>query len=255
MDGITMHKIMWYEYGPFWQHTLQSWFNTSWKLLCIQTIIVLWMKITMLNVAKKYSHSIFIMGMMLLLGMFVVISSHTLTFAEIATDKSIYSKGEFIKISGIVNSQDAETVNLINIQITDLNNDNEIKNEDTPLGNNNSFSVSYDSSTWTIGEYKVIIRYNDFEDTSTFEISGSTSSNDDNFNNDNNAVDDNDTQQLESLSTNLSNTVPIPPANLEANVVSSTQIDLSWDAPDDDNNDNNNDAITGYKVEARTISS
>ena len=193
---------------------------------------------------RKYSHPIFVMGMILLLGMSVGISSPTLTFAEIATDKSIYSKGEFIKISGTVNSQDAETVNLINIQITDLNN-NEIRNEDTPLGNDNNFSVSYDSSTWAIGEYKVTIRYNDFEDTTTFEISGSTSS-DNNSNNDNdNTVDDNDTQQPESPSTNLSNTVPNPPAALEANVVSSTQIDLSWDAPDD------NDAVIGYKIEVR----
>ena len=193
---------------------------------------------------RKYSHSIFVMGMILLLGMSAGISSPTLAFAEIVTDKSVYSKGEFIKISGTVNSQDAATVNLINIQITDLNNNHEIKNEDTPLGNDNNFSVSYDSSTWIIGEYEVTIRYNDFEDTSTFEISGSTSSNDDNSNNDN-TVNDNDNQQLESSSTNLPNTVPIPPVGLESNVVSSTQIDLSWDAPDD------NDIISGYKIEVR----
>ena len=39
---------------------------------------------------------------------------------------------------------------------------------------------------------------------------------------------------------------------MEADVTSSTKIDLSWDAPDEDRNDNNA-AVTGYKIEAKKV--
>ena len=45
--------------------------------------------------------------------------------------------------------------------------------------------------------------------------------------------------------------VPDRPFNLKINPVSSTEMELSWAAPDNDSN--NNDAITGYKIEVRTI--
>ena len=46
--------------------------------------------------------------------------------------------------------------------------------------------------------------------------------------------------------------VPDPPVGLEAKAVSSTKIDLSWNAPDDDKSDNNA-AVTGYKIETKKI--
>ena len=46
--------------------------------------------------------------------------------------------------------------------------------------------------------------------------------------------------------------VPDRPTDLEADVTSSTKIDLSWDAPDEDRNDNNA-AVTGYKIEAKKV--
>ena len=45
--------------------------------------------------------------------------------------------------------------------------------------------------------------------------------------------------------------VPENPSELKANVISSSKIDLSWTAPDD--GDDNNAAITGYKIEMRTL--
>ena len=46
--------------------------------------------------------------------------------------------------------------------------------------------------------------------------------------------------------------VPDRPTDLEADAVSSTKIDLSWDAPDENKSDNN-DAVTGYKIEAKKL--
>ena len=46
--------------------------------------------------------------------------------------------------------------------------------------------------------------------------------------------------------------VPDRPTDLEAKAISSTKIDLSWDAPDDDKSDNNA-AVTGYKIEGKEI--
>ena len=43
--------------------------------------------------------------------------------------------------------------------------------------------------------------------------------------------------------------VPDRPDDLEAKAISSTEIDLSWKAPDDD--DENNAAVTGYKIEVQ----
>ena len=44
-----------------------------------------------------------------------------------------------------------------------------------------------------------------------------------------------------------------PPTDLDADAVSPTQVDLSWDEPNDD--DNNNASITGYKIEVKTPTS
>ena len=63
----------------------------------------------------------------------------------------------------------------------------------------------------------------------------------------NNAANNN---EKDNDSTVTPDDVPDRPTNLETSPVSSTRIDLSWDAPDDD--DDNNAAITGYKIEVRT---
>ncbi|MDH3657098.1 MAG: fibronectin type III domain-containing protein [Nitrosopumilus sp.] len=171
----------------------------------------------------------------------------TSAFAEIDTDKSVYSNGELVMISGTIDLQDDQTVNIIEIEITNLNDNNKIVNEYTPIDDDNAFSKLYDSTAWPIGEYEVTISYNDVEETAKFEISGPPSSSDDDSNDtDNN--DDHNTQQQESSSFTSSNSVPHSPTNLKANVISSTQIDLSWSVSDN----SDDDSITGYKIEVRT---
>ena len=170
--------------------------------------------------------------MTLLLGMsFVIIPEFV--FAEIETDKSIYSKGELVRISGIIDFQDDEQVNIVEIDITDSNNDNTVVNEYTPLDNDNSFSRSYDSVMWPLGEYIVRISYNDVEEIAEFDISDSSSN------------DDNDSSFDQQQTSNISN-LPNTPINLNANVISSTEINLSWSTSNDD------ESIAGYKIEYRT---
>jgi hypothetical protein len=186
---------------------------------------------------KKQPESIiFLASSILILGIFLGISFNPV-FAEINTDKLVYSKGELVEISGTIDLQTNQSVNLVEIKIT--NGDNTIIDEYIPL-NNNSFSKYYDSNTWTSGEYKATISHNDTEEYTEFEIIGSSSnSNSNNTGNDNNS----NTSQQESFS--VSNTVPKSPINLKASVISSTQIDLAWSASEDDT------SITGYKIEAR----
>ncbi|MDH3501823.1 MAG: fibronectin type III domain-containing protein [Nitrosopumilus sp.] len=193
------------------------------------------------------------MGIVLLFGMsFVIPPEHA--FAEIKTDKSVYSKGELIRITGTIDFQDDdEIVNIVEIEITNFDTDNTVINVYTPLDDDNSFSSSYDSATWPTGDYQVKISYNDVDETAEFEISNSSSSsssssNDDGLNNNNGNDNDNsdNTVQQENESTSSSSDIPSNPTNLIADVISSTQIDLSWSAPNDDS------SITGYKIEHRT---
>ena|GEM_PF-4539189 len=170
--------------------------------------------------------------MTLLLGMSLVITPE-LVFAEIETDKLVYSKGELVRISGIIDFQDDERVNIVEIDITNFNNDNVVVNEYTPIDNDNSFFRSYDSVMWPSGEYIVTISYNDVEEVTEFNVSNSSSN------------DDNDLTSDQQQSSNISN-VPNTPTNLNANVISSTQVNLSWSASND------NDSIIGYKIEYRT---
>ena len=156
-----------------------------------------------------------------------------LIFAEIETDKSVYTKGEPVSISGIIDFQDDDRVNIVEIDITDFINDNTVVNEYTPIDNDNSFSRTYDSAIWPLGEYTVTVSYNDVEEVTEFEISDSSSN------------DDNDSSTGQQQSSNLSN-VPDTPTNLNADVVSSTQVNLSWFAPEND------DSVTGYKIEVST---
>lgn len=106
--------------------------------------------------------------------------SSSLAFAEVNTDKSVYTKGELVKISGTLNLQDDEQVNIVEIEIVDSNNDS-IVNAYTPV-NDNGFSNSYDTITWTPGNYKITINYNDVEDFTEFEVVTSSSSSDDDNN-------------------------------------------------------------------------
>ena len=182
-------------------------------------------------------------------GIVVGVSSPIPAFAEVDTDKLVYSKGELVKISGSIDFQDTdERVNIIEIEITDSNN-NIVVNEYTPINVDNEFSSSYDTITWATGDYKVTISYNEDEEIAEFEIAGSSSSSSDEENDDNNesneTAGDNSNGQESSSST--SSVRPNPPADLKADVVSSTQIDLSWSLSD--NNDDS--SITGFKVEAR----
>jgi len=122
---------------------------------------------------QKYRNSIFILGMVLLLG----ISSSTLAFAEIDTDKPVYSKGQLVEISGSIDLPTDETVNIIKIEIINLNDENnKIVDEYTPIDDNNAFSSSYETVAWEAGEYKVTIRYNQDSEEAEFEISDSSSS-------------------------------------------------------------------------------
>ena len=174
--------------------------------------------------------------------------SPSLAFAEVDTDKSIYTKGELVKISGTLDLQDGdEQVNIVEIEIIDSNND-PIVNAYTPI-NDNEFSSSYDTITWTPGNYKVTINYNDVEDSTEFEIVSSSSPSDDDGSNASDDITDEESEnnQQNSSSATLSDTVPTSPIDLKADVVSSTQIDLSWSI-----SDYNDSSIIGFKIEART---
>ncbi|MDH3656748.1 MAG: fibronectin type III domain-containing protein, partial [Nitrosopumilus sp.] len=73
------------------------------------------------------------------------------------------------------------------------------------------------------------------------EVRATLNSSDTDDNTDNDDTDNNNTSEPDD--------VPDRPDDLEADVVSSTQIDLSWKAPDDD--DNNNAGVNGYKIEVQ----
>ena len=178
----------------------------------------------------------------------IVLFSPSLTFAEVNTDKSVYSKGELITISGTLDLQDDdERVNIVEIEIIDSEN-NSILNAYTPV-NDNGFSHSYDTITWIPGNYKVVISYNDVEDSTEFEIVSSSSSSDDVDSNvsDDSSNEESEDNQQDSSSTTLSDTIPDPPIDLNANVISATQIDLSWSLSDESDT-----SITGFKIEARS---
>jgi hypothetical protein len=137
---------------------------------------------------KKQPESIiFLASSILILGIFLGISFNPV-FAEINTDKLVYSKGELVEISGTIDLQTNQSVNLVEIKIT--NGDNTIIDEYIPL-NNNSFSKYYDSNTWTSGEYKATISHNDTEEYTEFENIGSST----NSNSNNTRKDKNSTQQ------------------------------------------------------------
>lgn len=185
---------------------------------------------------------------MILLGVFLGVTSE-FAFAEIETDKSVYFKGKPFMIFSTIDFQDDERVNIVEIEITNSNTDNTVVNEYTPIDSDNSFSRSYDSAVWISDEYQVTISYNDVEETTEFEISNSSSSSSSSNDNNNDKSDgeysNNTTKQPESsYASSTSSDVPPSPTDLNADVVSSTQIDLSWSASDDD-------SITGYKIEYR----
>ena len=190
----------------------------------------------------KNNLSVFLgLSILILFSISIGIFSSNVAFAEIETDKSVYSKGELIKVSGSIDLEN-ETINIIEIEIISIIDSNTVVNEYTPINDDNSFSRTYETVGWDAGEYKLQVSYNDINETTEFEISTSMS------NNSNDDIDNesNTENNIEESST-LDDKVPGSPTNLRANVLSSTQIDLSWSAPD-----NNNSAITGYKIEVRT---
>ena len=162
-------------------------------------------------------------------------------FAEIDTDKSVYSKGELVTVSGTLDLRDDQTVNIIKIEINHLDKNDKLVEEYTPVDDDDSFSRSFDSSVWPIGEYRITISDDDeIEQTTDFEISESSSPS--SASNDSNAEDVDDTLQESS-----SDTVPASPTDLRADVISSAQIDLSWSVSDETDS-----SITGFKIEVRT---
>ena len=184
------------------------------------------------------NNSLFVASTALLF--FVVLFTPSLVFADVNTDKSVYFKGELVKISGTTDLQDVnEQVNIVEIEIIDSDSST-IINAYTPV-NDNVFSTSYDTITWIPGNYKVIISYNDVEDYVEFEIVSSSSSSDDSFN------EESEYNQQDSSSTTLSDIVPDPPIDLKVNIISTTHIDLSWFLSDESDT-----SIIGFKIEART---
>ena len=135
-------------------------------------------------------------------------------FAEITTDKSVYLKGEPIIIS--VTNPD-QSINIVEIKIIDVNN-NTVVDEFIPV--EDTFSKSYDSSTWESGKYDTIMYYENIEDYAEFEI-------------------------IENVQNSL--VVPDSPANLQSSIVSPNQVNLSWSAPIN----TGDSAIIGYKIEVR----
>ena len=123
---------------------------------------------------KSFYYCLVVLGMMTLLG--VSAMSYNLAFAEISTDKPTYAKGELLDVSGSLDIQTDEPVNIIKIEITNLNDENnKIVDEYTPIEGNNTFSRSYETITWEAGEYKVTVRYNQTSEETEFEITGSSS--------------------------------------------------------------------------------
>ena len=168
-----------------------------------------------------------------------------LAFAEIETDKSVYLRGEPVRVSGTVDFQNDDRVNIIQIEITNSDTDDTIVNMYTPLDDDNSFSSSYDSAAWPAGDYEVKIIYNYLDEIAEFTVSDSSSSSNNNKSDNDHSNNDNLNNTQES--TPSSYDLPLSPTNLTADVISSTQIDLFWSAPSGDNS-----LITGYKIEHRT---
>ncbi|MGH1566650.1 MAG: hypothetical protein ACRBB5_04375 [Nitrosopumilus sp.] len=125
-----------------------------------------------------------------------------------------------VSISGGIDLQNAQTVNIVKINIINLDKNNIVIEEYIPVSDDNSFSISYDSSIWAIGEYEVTIGDDEIEETTYFEISESSSSS----GNDPNAADDVDNTLIQESSPDV---VLASPIDLKADVISSTQIDIS----------------------------
>ena len=160
--------------------------------------------------------------------------------AEIGTDKSVYSKGDLITISGSLDLQDDQRVNIVEIEIT--SSDGEIIiNEYTPVNNDNEFSRLYETTTWVVGDYTSTVSYNDVEESTEFTISGSSSSDDEDTSNSDNNESDPAQQESSLISSNdiqdspadfdASSTEVDVPTNVVAKVVSSTSVELSWNPP------------------------
>ena len=193
---------------------------------------------------QKNLSNLFVISMTFLLGISLAIVPE-LAFAEIETDKSVYLRGEPVRVSGTVDFQNDDRVNIIQIEITNSDTDDTIVNMYTPLDDDNSFSSSYDSAAWPAGDYEVKIIYNYLDEIAEFTVSDSSSSSNNNKSDNDHSNNDNLNNTQES--TPSSYDLPLSPTNLTADMISSTHIDLSWSAPSGDNS-----LITGYKIEHRT---
>ena len=91
-----------------------------------------------------------------------------------------------VSIFGGIDLQNDQTVNIVKINIINLDKNNIVIEEYTPVSDDNSFSISYDSSIWAIGEHQLLLHIDEIEETIYFEISESSSSS----GNDPNTADD-----------------------------------------------------------------
>ena len=191
------------------------------------------------------NHYVFLLGTIMLLGASVGFS-YDLVFAEVddVPDRPVDLEADAISSSQIDLSWDEPTDdnNNNNIAITGYKIEmRTIDNSsyDTVVDDTESTSRTYshtglDADTDYI--YRVSAINSEGVGEPSREVRVTTLSSDDDDDNDSSTPDD----------------VPDRPVDLEADAISSSQIDLSWDEPTDDNN-NNNIAITGYKIEMRTI--
>ena len=190
---------------------------------------------------KTYLISSIILFTSISIGLF----SFNGVFAEVDTDKSVYTKGEPITIFGNIDQLDVDKINILEIQIRDLDN-NTIVNEYVPINDEDEFLITYDTITWQSGNYKATIIYNDIEESIEFEINSLSQSSENNNDDTNESSKPSGDNQQESNSQSSSNEIPNSPVDLMANVVSSTQIDLSWSLFN-----NMDTSITGFKIESR----
>ena len=121
---------------------------------------------------KKYQSSLFILSAVLLFS----VSSTNLAFADIDTDKSTYSAGELITVSGtlLLESGD-EPLNIVGIEIIDSDN-NTVVSAFTPVNDDNTFEGQYETGGWAAGDYTVAISYDGTDESADFEIDSSLSS-------------------------------------------------------------------------------
>ena len=103
-------------------------------------------------------------------------------------------------------------------------------------------SLSEDKSYEFVVAANYSLGSSDNSDSVKVTLNSSSDDDDDKKDDDDDKKDDDDDKTVDD--------VPDRPTDLKADAVSSTKIDLSWDAPDADKSDNN-DEVTGYMIEGK----